>query len=80
MSKLTIDSSLAQELRKQPSSIELCDASGAPVGFFVPANMSLTAFLERLYPPKVSLEEVERRRKESTYYTTAEILRKLESL
>ncbi|HKA08534.1 MAG TPA: hypothetical protein VKD71_14845 [Gemmataceae bacterium] len=75
MSKLTLPPEFRGQLEKLREPTDLVDESGRPIGRFVPQ-----AELDRLTRP-ASDEELRRRlaAKEKTY-TTAEVLRHLESL
>ncbi|HEY1381574.1 MAG TPA: hypothetical protein VGF55_32550 [Gemmataceae bacterium] len=77
MSRMTLDAAVAERLRQALGSVELCDPAGKVIGRFTPTPDPDEYDLE----PQISEEEL-RRRMESNEprYTTAEVLKYLESL
>lgn len=77
MSRMTLDAAVAEKLRQTVTSIELCDPSGKVLGRFTPKLDPDEYDLE----PKISHEELQRRiDSNEPRYTTAEVLKYLESL
>ncbi len=76
MTRVTVDSAIADKLHGIAQVVELCDPTGRVLGRFVPA-VDRSAW-EPL-SPGASEEELERRAKSSERrYTTAEVLARLE--
>jgi hypothetical protein len=78
MNRIVIDANLPSVLLQAAEPAELCDESGRVIGRFLPQpDPAEYGPLE----PQVSEEELERRdRSNGKRYTTAEVLRHLESL
>ena len=78
MTRITVDAALSTRLHGIDQMVELCDASGAVLGRFLPQiDLSRYEPLE----PQISEEELSRRaRSDERTYTTAEVLRHLEQL
>ena len=73
-----IDDILRDQLIGLHDTIELCDASGLVIAKVTPVNDAATY---RGFEPRISREELETRRKSpGRGYTTAEVLKHLESL
>jgi hypothetical protein len=71
MTKVTLDEALRAKLNGLGDEVEICDADGQPVGYFVPAARYTAVMTERKwhydYVMKkcpISDEELERRRRE----------------
>ena len=80
MSRITVDESLTAQLSGANDRVLLCDVSGKILGVFTPSGSRSKEEDSRL-EPQVSDDELERRERETTvWYTTAEVLAKLESL
>ena len=78
MSRIVIDDVLREKLTGLKETVELCDASGLVVAKVTPVNDAATY---RGYEPRLSREEIEERSKNiGRTYTTAEVLKHLESL
>ncbi len=79
MTRIVMDDVLREKLNGLGEILELCDASGKVLARVVPAAPQLTP--EDLIPP-IGEEELARRLNSSPTrtYTTAEVLRHLESL
>ncbi|MBY0525668.1 MAG: hypothetical protein K2R98_19845 [Gemmataceae bacterium] len=76
MTQIIVDAALCGQLQKLDLSVDLCDQSGQVLGRFTPALVPAKYDLE----PKISREEIERRKKSDKWYTTAEVLAHLEKL
>jgi hypothetical protein len=78
MNRIVIDSNLDKSLQDLVEPVELCDHAGRVLGHYFPAiDLSQYGPLE----PQISEEELDRREKENQKrYSTAEVLRYLESL
>lgn len=74
ISRITISQELKEQLQRVKHLAELCDENGQVLGCFVPERDR--SCLE----PQVSEEELQRREKSDKWYTTEEVLRRLESL
>ena len=78
MTRIVMDAALREKLNGLNQIVELCDDSGHVVARVVPTTMQVRP--EDLIPP-IDEEEIERRRNSTAPgYTTAEVLRHLESL
>jgi hypothetical protein len=78
MTRITLDAAAADKLHAADQVVELCDPSGRLLGTFSPV-VDLSEW-EPL-TPDVSEEELDRREQSTERrYTTAEVLRYLESL
>lgn len=75
MSRVTLSARLIEELQKLSRPADLCDESGRVVGQFVPNGSAL--ILEPL-SPELSPEELKQRKKTGKWYTTAQVLAKLQ--
>ncbi len=85
MSKVTVDQTLLSKLNGLNCQIQLCDASGKILGFFIPVEEFeklvriedyenlVREWAKLKFPP----EELERRAKEPGERTTAEVLARL---
>jgi hypothetical protein len=78
MNRIVVNSNLDKALRDVGEPVELCDEAGRVLGHYFPAvDLSQYGPLE----PQISEEELDRRERENQKrYTTAEVLRYLESL
>jgi hypothetical protein len=76
MTRIEIDPALGQRLHQVTEPVELCDESGAVLGRFVPA-----VDMGRFEPvtPDLTLLAMEQRRQSTEWFSTAEVLRHLES-
>ena len=78
MTRIVMDAALREKLNGLNQIVELCDDSGHVVARVVPTAMQVR--IEDLIPP-IDEEELERRQNSTEPgYTTAEVLRHLESL
>ena len=77
MTKVIVEESLRRKLINLAEQAELCDESGQTFGTFFPAVPRETKLPPGFEPP-ISIEEIERRRKEPGGSTLAEIWAKLE--
>ena len=78
MDRITLDSALVGKLRQAISSIDVCDEDGNVIGFFTPRIDSSEYENIEL---DISDEELQRRiNSKEPRYTTAQVLRHLESL
>jgi hypothetical protein len=78
MSRITIDSALAEQLHKASESVELCDPSGKVLGSFIPV---FDASKWEILGPELSEEELDRRANSNEkHYTTEEVLDYLRKL
>ena len=73
MDRVTLDPTLSDQLSDAVQAVEVCDACGRLVGFFVPSK----SFYANLAPP-ISEEELARREASSGGRTWAEIRADLE--
>ena len=76
MVRFTLDSETCRRLGETNQAVEICDAAGRVIGFFLPERGT------RVLPPpglesSLSREEIERRRRAKTGRTLEEILRGL---
>lgn len=79
MNKITVDPTLYSKLNGLNCQLQLCDASGKTLGFFVPFDEYEKLIMEWVkgkYPP----EELERIAQEPEESTTAEVLARLNQL
>ena len=77
MTKITLDSATSAKLSGVDQHVELCDAAGRTLGYFVPV-VDPSQYVES--PCPVSEEELDRREREGGGRTLAEILADLERL
>ena len=77
MTRVIIDAALRNKLNNLTEPLELCDESGQVVARVVPA-VDLSQF--ELWEPAISEEELQRREQSEKWYSTAEVLRHLQSL
>ena len=80
MKKIIIDGRTLSKLKNLEEKAELCDESGATLGFFKPTNDR--DIYKNIKVPKLSREElkqIKREMKEGKYYTTAQVLAHLRS-
>lgn len=78
MTRITVDSLLRERLLDLSSPLELCDGSGRVLAHVTPVECASEYVPAE---PQVSHEELRRRAKSSERrYTTAEVLKHLESL
>jgi hypothetical protein len=77
MTQVVVDATLKSKLFNFTRKLELCDESGHVLGTFVPAVDYENVERAR---PKLSQEEMRRRREEKKGYTTGEVLAYLEKL
>lgn len=88
MSKVTVDQSLLSKLNGLNCQMQLCDASGKTLGFFIPAeefeNLVRIEDYKKLVCEwaklKYPAEELERIAREPGERTTAEVLARLNQL
>jgi hypothetical protein len=73
MDRVTLDPTLSAKLGNAPQAVEVCDAGGRSLGFFVPSK----AYYANLTPP-ISEEELARREATGGGRTWAEIRADLE--
>ena len=74
MSRITVSDDVLAVLGGLHAKTELCDTGGRVVGLFVPAAEA-TAI-----PPELPAGELERRRRSTTWHTTADVLARLKEL
>jgi hypothetical protein len=77
MTRITLDATVAVQLKDLTGPVELCDPTGRVMGRFVPI-IDMTQW--EPVSPEVSEDELERREKEAESYSTAEVLAFLENL
>jgi hypothetical protein len=77
MSRLTIPASLSGQLSSLSQSVELCDETGRVLGMFLPSPDP--SEYERV-EPDFSEEELQRQERSEKWYTTAQVIKHLESL
>lgn len=77
MSKITIDPALQKQFEESNGAVQIVGANGVSLGYFVPVPSTISKI-----PPgcEISEEELNRRRQKGGYITTAELLKRLESL
>ena len=74
MTKLTLHGEIGQQLTAAHQCLELCDDSGQTIGYFTPIVQGVAL------GPQVSEEELDRREREDSTYSTEEVLAHLRSL
>ena len=74
MGKVIVDQTIRAKLGNLQEWLEFCDESGQVLGYFTPTRDP------SLYAGMASEEELDRREKETEWYTTAEVLKHLENL
>lgn len=74
MEKVILDAAILARLGHLDSHLELCDEEGRTVGYYVPAT---DPDMYRWAEAQVSVEELDRRRREPVGRTTAEVLERL---
>ena len=79
MEKVILDTSLLSVLGGRDRLLEICDESGQTRGYYLPV-VRRDSDLYRIAEAEISLDELQRRRGEPDGRTTAEVLRRLESL
>ena len=79
MTRVVVDPSFATKLQESREPVDLCDESGRVLGTFVPRPTAADYEAAERARPKLSDEELERRRKGPSF-TTAELIKHLESL
>ena len=79
MSKITVDSSLVAKLQESREPVNLCDESGRVLGRFFPEPTAADYEAAERARPKLSEEELQMIESGPTF-TTAEVIRHLESL
>jgi hypothetical protein len=79
MAEIIFDPGLLAKLEGTPGPLELCDRSGRILGTFYPQAPAIDYEAIEQARPKLSREEVERRRQGRTY-STEEVVKHLESL
>ena len=75
MTRIIVDPILRAQLEKLSGPAHLCDETGRVFGRFVPE-----ARLETFVESPISREEIERRKQSTEWYTTEEVLKRLEQL
>lgn len=79
MTRITVNEALLGQLGAGREEAELCGPMGRRVGYFLPEEV-YRQLVCRWANAQVSDEELERCRKESESYTTAEVLERLRNL
>jgi hypothetical protein len=79
MTRITVNDVLLGQLDAGRAEAELCDASGKRVGYFLPDHV-YRELVCRWANTQVSDETLERCRRETQSFTTAEVLEHLRSL
>jgi hypothetical protein len=77
MTQVVLDANMRNKLRNLTQPLELCDEAGTILARLVPVLDE--SQYERVEPPPLSAEELERRRQEPDF-STEELLKHLESL
>ena len=77
MTKVTLDDSIVSKIADLTEYTEFCDRSGKTVGYFLPAGGQTTDPYKGISSP-FSDEELERRKREETWSTLAEIWQRLD--
>ena len=79
MTRITVNEALLGQLGTSREEAELCDSMGRRLGYFLPEEV-YRQLVCRWANAQVTDEELERCRKESESYTTAEVLERLRNL
>jgi hypothetical protein len=79
MTRITVNEALLDQLGAEREEAELCDSMGRRVGYFLPDEV-YRQLVCRWANAQVTDEELERCRKETESFTTAEVLERLRSL
>lgn len=79
MTQVILDTNLLAKLEESRGPLELCDLSGRVLGTFYPRAAAIDYEAIERARPKLSREEVERRRQGRTY-STDEVVKYLENL
>ncbi|MCI0331850.1 MAG: hypothetical protein L0228_01330 [Planctomycetes bacterium] len=79
MTRITVNEALLGQLVAGREEAEVCDSTGRRVGYFLPEEV-YRQLVCRWANAQVTNEELERCRKESESYTTAEVLERLRNL
>jgi hypothetical protein len=79
MERLVLDSSIGFQLAQASDRVELCDAAGHTIGYFLPAFKPTPEMIE-WFEAQSTEEERQRRRAEPNGRTTAEVLDRLKQL
>jgi hypothetical protein len=77
MNQIIVDQSLRSKLHNFSEPLDLCDETGQVLARLVPIRMFAPAEIQE---PPISEEELQRREAETESYSTAEMLRYLETL
>jgi hypothetical protein len=75
MTRITLDASASGLLAGVSQPVEVCDQDGTVLGCFVPSNMVSG---EQWEEPPLDYDELRRRLDSKEWYTTAEVLKRLE--
>ena len=78
MPQIILDATLGSKLHDFSQPLDLCDESGKVLAHVIPALDS--ADYEPVPPPELSEAELRKREQSSRWYTSAEVLKHLESL
>jgi hypothetical protein len=78
MTRVILDAGSMIKLHNLMKPLELCDESGTIRARLIP--ILDTAEYEAVPPPELSDQELEKRRQSEKWYTTAEVLKHLETL
>jgi hypothetical protein len=79
MTRITLNEPLLSELGTSQGEAELCDSTGRRLGYFLPEEV-YRQLVCRWANAQVTDEELERCRKETESFTTAEVLDRLRNL
>jgi hypothetical protein len=77
MTRIVVDAELRKKLQDFMQTVELCDEEGHVLARVVP---HLDPDLYENLEPQISEEELQRRENSTEWYTTAEVLARLEKL
>jgi hypothetical protein len=77
MNELVMPEIIASQLQGLPHPVNLCNASGKTLGYFAPV---VDASLYEAIGPEPSGEELDRIEKSTEWYSTDEVLRRVEKL
>jgi hypothetical protein len=77
MQKLVVPETVIRQLEKLGQEVQICDSSGRTIGLFLP-EVDLSAF--EVVGEDLSAEELRQIANSTEWHTTAEVLRRLESL
>ena len=78
MTQVILDAAMRSKLQDLRQPLDLCDESGKIIAHVIPA-LNPDDY-EPVPPPELSAEELRKRKEATKWYTSAEVLKHLESL